>query len=739
MVQEYCAWIYAASRVRDPLCGVREIDAPWLFEASKAFKRICIVTRSLPLDKVRNIGIMAHIDAGKTTVSERILFFSGRTHRIGETHNGAATMDWMEQERERGITITSAATACKWKGYKVNIIDTPGHVDFTAEVERSLRVLDGAVAVFCAVAGVQPQSETVWRQADRYRVPRMAFINKMDRVGADFEKAIRTMRDRLGANPVPIQLPVGSEDKFNGLIDLVEMRAYTWEGEGVEIQPIEMDIPAELQAKADEWRHNLIEAAAEADDALMEKYLAEEELTIDEIKAAIRKGTIEGHFTPVVGGTALKSKGVQLMLDAVTAYLPSPLDVDEIDGTVPHEAEKKLCRHPSDDEPFSALAFKIVTDPHVGKLTFVRVYSGVLTAGDQVLNARTGRKERLGRLLEMHANERSDLQELRAGDIGAVIGCKNTTTGDTLCSPDKPIALMAVDFPEPVVHIAIEPKTKADQDKMSEALVKLAEEDPTFRVRSDEETGQTIIAGMGELHLDIIVDRMRREFKVEGNVGKPMVAYRESIRRKAEGEMKFVRQSGGRGQYGHVVLTLEPGESNSGFTFESKIVGGVIPKEYIPAVEKGCKEAIASGVITGYPMVDVKVTLTFGSFHEVDSSEMAFQIAGSMAVKKAAPNAGPVLLEPVMKVEVITPDEYTGDVIGDFNSRRGRLEGMESEGSTQTINAFVPLAEMFGYANALRSRTQGRASYSMEFANYEPAPTGVANEIMEKAGSSFRF
>ena len=697
------------------------------------------MARSLPLEKVRNIGIMAHIDAGKTTVTERVLYYSGRVHRVGEVHDGAATMDWMEQERERGITITSAATACSWKDSKINIIDTPGHVDFTAEVERSLRVLDGAVAVFCAVAGVQPQSETVWRQADRYKVPRLAFINKMDRIGANFEKAFTSMKDRLGANPVPIQLPIGAEDDFNGVIDLVAMKAYTWEGQGVDVKPVEIDIPANLQEQAEEWRHALIEAAAEADDSLMEKYFAEQELTVDEIKQAIRKATINGAFTPVLCGTALKSKGVQLMIDAVVDYLPSPLDVDAIHGTVPHEPEKPLSRQPSDSEPFSALAFKIVTDPHVGKLTFIRVYSGVLSAGDQVVNARTGKKERLGRLLEMHANERSDLQELRAGDIGAVIGCKNTTTGDTLCDANKQIALMAVDFPEPVVHIAIEPKTKADQDKMSEALVKLSDEDPTFRVRSDEEAGQTIIAGMGELHLDIIVDRMKREFKVEANIGKPMVAYRESIRKPAQGEMKFVRQSGGRGQYGHVVLTLEPGEPNSGFTFESKIVGGVIPKEYIPAVEKGCKEAVESGVITGYPMVDVRVLLTFGSYHEVDSSEMAFQIAGSMALKQAAPKASPVLLEPVMKVEVITPDEYTGEVIGDFNSRRGRLEGMESEGNTQCIKAFVPLAEMFGYANSLRSRTQGRASYSMQFSNYEPAPTGVANEIMEKAGSNFRF
>ena len=697
------------------------------------------MARSLPLNKVRNIGIMAHIDAGKTTVTERVLFYSGRVHRVGEVHDGAATMDYMAQERERGITITSAATACEWKGHKINIIDTPGHVDFTAEVERSLRVLDGAVAVFCAVAGVQPQSETVWRQADRYHVPRIAFINKMDRVGANFEKAVKTMKDRLGANPIPVQLPIGAEDQFSGVIDLVTMKAYTWVGEGAGTEQVEIPIPAELQEQAEEWRHTLVEAAAECDEALMEKYFAEEELSTEEIIAAIRKGAISGAFTPVMAGTALRSKGVRLMLDNVVAYLPSPVDVDEIVGAEPHHPENKMSRKPSDEESFSALAFKIITDPHVGRLTFIRVYSGVLKAGDQVVNVRTGKRERLGRLLEMHANERSDLPELRAGDIGAVIGCKNTTTGDTLCDEKDPIALMKVDFPEPVVHIAIEPKTKADQDKMSDSLVKLAEEDPTFRVYSDEETGQTIIAGMGELHLDIIVDRMKREFKVEANVGKPMVAYRESIRKPAEAECKFVRQSGGRGQYGHVVLTLGPGEPNSGFTFENKVVGGVIPKEYIPAVEKGCREAVVSGVITGYPMVDVKVTLTFGSYHEVDSSEMAFQIAGSMALKQAAPKASPVLLEPVMKVEVITPDEYTGDVIGDFNSRRGRLEGMESESTTQTIKAFVPLAEMFGYANTLRSRTQGRASYSMEFSSYEPAPTGVANEIMEKAGNSFRF
>jgi elongation factor G len=682
---------------------------------------------------------MAHIDAGKTTVTERILFYTGRTHRVGEVHDGAATMDFMEQERERGITITSAATAAEWKGHRINIIDTPGHVDFTVEVERSLRVLDGAVAVFCGVAGVQPQSETVWRQANRYKVPRIAFINKMDRTGADFYKAIKTMKDRLGANPVPVQIPIGAEDAYLGVIDLLTMKATTFRGDGHKTEQIISDIPAELLEKAQEYRHLMVEAAAECDDDLMEKYLAEEELTNEEIAAALRKGTLEDKLTPVCNGTALKSKGVRMLLDSVIAYLPSPLDAGEIHGAVPHEADKPLSRKPSDDEPFSALAFKIATDPHVGKLTFIRVYSGTLLAGDQVWNPRTRKKERLGRLLEMHANDRTDLKEMRAGDIGAVIGCKSVSTGDTLCDMDKQIALEAVDFPDPVVHVAIEPKTKADQDKMSDALVKLSEEDPTFHVRSDEETGQTVISGMGELHLEIIVDRMKREFKVEANVGAPMVAYRESIRKAAEAETKFVRQSGGRGQYGHVVLTIEPSEPGQGYVFESKVVGGVIPKEYIPAVDKGCKEAVLTGILSGYPMVDVKVTLTFGSYHEVDSSEMAFTIAGSMAVKEAARKADPVLLEPVMKIEVTCPDEYTGDVIGDFNSRRGRLEGMTQEGSMQTIRAYVPLALMFGYANDLRSKTQGRAAYSMHFAQYEPAPISVANEVMEKQGSTFRF
>ncbi len=689
---------------------------------------------------MRNIGIMAHIDAGKTTVTERVLYYSGRLHRMGEVHDGAATMDYMEQERERGITITSAATACEWGGYHVNIIDTPGHIDFTAEVERSLRVLDGAVAVFCAVAGVQPQSETVWRQAHRYHVPRIAFINKMDRVGADFDRAVATMRARLGANAVPLQMPIGAEDRFNGVVDLVEFRMITWEGEGPTAEMVVSEVPEDLAGPAHERRHEMLESVADADDAFMERYLTEEDgLSTAEIKAAIRRATLAMRLFPVVCGTALRNRGVRLMLDAAVDYLPSPVDVPPCKGTHPDDEDREVVRRASDDEPFSALAFKILTDPHVGRLTFIRVYSGVLDAGDQVLNARTGRKERLGRLLEMHADERTDLKELRAGDIGAVIGCKQTTTGDTLCDANKPVVLMPVTFPEPVVHIAIEPKTKADQDKLSQALGKLAEEDPTFRVRVHEETGQTIIAGMGELHLEIIIDRLKREFKVEANVGRPMVAYRETVRGRAEVEKRFIRQTGGRGQYGHVVLTLEAGEPGSGFTFEDKTVGGVIPKEFIPAVEKGCREALESGVVTGYPTVDVKVTLTFGSYHEVDSSEMAFMIAGSMAVKEAAPRANPQLLEPVMKVDVITPDEYTGDVISDFDRRRGRLDGMESEAGVQNIRAYVPLAGMFGYANDLRSRTQGRATYAMEFYQYEAAPRNVANEIMEKMGSTFRF
>jgi elongation factor G len=698
--------------------------------------------RKISLDKTRNIGIMAHIDAGKTTVTERLLFFSGRTHRVGEVHDGTATTDYMEQERERGITITSAATACEWNGYRVNIIDTPGHVDFTAEVERSLRVLDGAVAVFCAVAGVQPQSETVWRQADKYSVPRIAFINKMDRIGADFDKAVQSMKDRLGAPAIPIQIPIGAEDQFNAVVDLVRQQMVAWEdtgdGSGMTNQVI-TEIPDELKETADEARHHLIEAAADADEALMEKYLEDAEITADELIAAIRKATIEGIICPVVTGTALKNKGTRLMLDAVLDYLPSPLDVGAVSGTSVDNGTTELSRDPADDAPFSGLAFKILTDPHVGRLTFMRVYSGTIKPGDQVLNVRTGKKERLGRLLEMHADERIELTELRAGDIGAVIGAKDTTTGDTLCDPKDPVMLMPVTFPEPVVHIAIEPKSKADQDKLGEALAKLSEEDPTFRVRVDEETGQTIIAGMGELHLDIIVDRMRREFNVEASIGRPMVAYREGIRKSAEAEGKFVRQSGGRGQYGHVEIMIEPGKPGTGFTFESKIVGGSVPREYWRAVEKGAKGALESGIVSGYPVVDVAVTLLDGSYHEVDSSEMAFHTAGSMAVKAAVKKANPVLLEPVMGIEVVCPEENTGDVIGDFSSRRGRLDGMEQTGSTQCVRAFVPLAEMFGYANDLRSRTQGRASYNMEFAQYEHVPPSIANDLMEDSGGTFRF
>jgi len=681
---------------------------------------------------------MAHIDAGKTTVTERVLYYSGRVHRVGEVHDGAATMDYMVQERERGITITSAATACEWNGHRINIIDTPGHIDFTAEVERSLRVLDGAVAVFCAVAGVQPQSETVWRQAKHYRIPRIAFINKMDRMGADFYRAVRTMEQRLGAKPVPLQIPVGQENQFSGIIDLVEMRMVGWSSDDEKNEQIVSEVPAALREEAETWHEHLLEEIAHADDEFAEKYL-DEEFTTEDLKAAIRRVTLERTRTVVLCGTALKNKGVRLLLDAVVDYLPAPMDLPDYEGTMPHEPERKVVRKASDKEPFAALAFKILTDPHVGRLTFVRVYSGSLKAGDQVMNARTGKKERLGRLLEMHADERTDLKELHAGDIGAVIGCKNTTTGDTLCDASRPVALMSVDFPEPVVHIAIEPRTKADQDKMAQALAKLSDEDPTFRVRTHEETGQTIIAGMGELHLDILVDRLRREFKVDANVGRPMVAYRETITGRAEVEKRFIRQTGGRGQYGHVVLNVEPGEPGSHFTFEDKIVGGVIPKEYIPAVEKGCRNALETGVVSGYSMVDVKVTLTFGSFHEVDSSEMAFEIAGSMAVKEAVAKAHPILLEPIMKVEVIVPDEYIGDVIGDFDKRRGRLEGMQAEGTVQTLHAHVPLAEMFGYSNDLRSRTQGRATYSMEFERFSPVPPNVANEIMKRAGSTYRF
>ncbi len=697
------------------------------------------MSRRFALEKTRNIGIAAHIDAGKTTVTERILFYSGRVHRMGEVHNGTTTMDFMAQERERGITIMSAATACTWHGHRINIIDTPGHVDFTAEVERSLRVLDGAVAVFCAVAGVQSQSETVWRQALRYGVPRIAFINKMDRVGADFNHAVATMRARLGAHPVPLQMPVGSEADFRGIVDLVRMRLISWRGEGAECEQVITEVPPELLAEAESARHDVLEAAAEADEGLMEKYVHEEPITVEELLAGLRKGTVDGRFCPVFCGSALKNKGTRLLLDAIVDYLPSPTDVPAVMGHKPGYPEKEVVRHPSDDDPFSALAFKILTDPHVGRLTFIRVYSGVVKSGQQVLNTRTGRKERLGRLLEMHADERTDLDELRAGDIGAVIGAKNTVTGDTLCDSAKPVELMRVDFPEPVVHVAIEPRTKADQDKLSESLQKLSEEDPTFQVRVNEETGQTIIAGMGELHLEIIIDRMRREFGVEANVGKPVVAYRESIRQRTVAKVRFARQTGGRGQFAEVEMAFEPGEKGSHFVFENATVGGTVPREFVPAVEKGAREALESGIVAGYPVADVKAILLDGAFHEVDSSDLAFQTASSMATRQAIPKGRPVLLEPVMRVEVMCPDEYTGDVVVDFGGRRGRIDQMHLEGKARTILAYVPLAEMFGYANDIRSRTQGRVSHSMEFSHYEEVPANIANTIMEHTGGTFRF
>jgi elongation factor G len=699
-----------------------------------------MAARRYPLEKTRNIGIMAHIDAGKTTVTERVLYYTGRIHRVGEVHDGTATTDYMAQERERGITITSAAITCEWNGVRINIIDTPGHVDFTAEVERSLRVLDGAVAVFCAVAGVQPQSETVWHQADKYGVPRLAFVNKMDRVGADFDRAVRTMRERLGAKAVPLQLPMGHEDSFHGVIDLVAMRTIEWTGEGIDLTPVITDgVPEEFREAVELARHDLLEAVAEVDEVIMDRYVHEEEVSVDELKSALRRATIANALCPVLCGSALKNKGTRLVLDAVIDYLPSPLDIGFVVGTEPDRPEREVRRELTDDEPFAGLAFKILTDPHVGRLTFIRVYSGVVQSGKTVLNVRTGKRERLGRLLEMHADERIDLEELRAGDIGAVIGAKNTTTGDTLCDQKHPVALMPVTFPEPVVWVAIEPRTKADQDKLSDALNKLSEEDPTFQVKVDGETGQTIIAGMGELHLEIIIDRMVREFRVAANVGKPVVAYRETIRSRCEAEVRFVRQTGGRGQYGHVVLALEPGEPGSHFTFEDSTVGGVVPKEYVPSVRKGAFEALESGVVSGYPMADVKVSLLYGSYHEVDSSELAFMTVASMAVREAAPKGSPAMLEPVMKVEVGCPEEYTGEVISDFSGRRGRIGDMQTLGVTKRIDAVVPLAEMFGYANDLRSRTQGRASHSMEFSHYEEVPANVANEIMERTGGLFRF
>ena len=698
------------------------------------------MTRRYPLEHTRNIGIMAHIDAGKTTVTERVLYYSGRVHRVGEVHDGTATMDYMVQERERGITITSAATACEWQGYRINIIDTPGHVDFTAEVERSLRVLDGAVAVFCAVAGVQPQSETVWRQANRYHVPRIAFVNKMDRIGADFLRCTRSIRDRLGSVAVPVQLPLGSEDGFWGVVDLVRMKAVCWDNDQLDHQQVITEIPKDMRAQAEAARHDLLEAAAEVDERVMEKYVHEQPVTEEELVAALRKGTLANALCPVLCGAALKNKAIRLMLDAVIAYLPAPSDLPPVTGIDTRRATREVRRKASDDEPFCALAFKVLSDQHVGRLTFVRVYSGTVKAGSMVLNARTGKKERLSRLLEMHADERRDLEEFRAGDIGAVIGPKNTTTGDTLCDAKHPVALESVQFPDPVVHIAIEPQTKTDQDRLSDALHRMTDEDPTFHVRMNEETGQTIIAGMGELHLEIIVDRMRREFNVHANVGRPVVAYRETIRVRRETEMKFVRQTGGHGQYAHVVLAVAPGEPGSHYTFENKCVGGAVPKEFVPSVERGARDALESGICSGYPTVDVHVELLDGSFHEVDSSDLAFQTVAAIAVREAIPKGRPVLLEPMMKVEVVSPDEYMGDVLADFTRRRAQIEGMDHEpGNARKIHAVAPLAGMFGYSNDLRSRTQGRAVYAMEFSHYAPVQADVANAIMESTGSLYRF
>ncbi|GMX60182.1 elongation factor G [Paenibacillus elgii] len=687
------------------------------------------MAREFSLKDTRNIGIMAHIDAGKTTTTERILFYTGRLHKIGEVHEGGATMDWMEQEQERGITITSAATTAQWKGHRINIIDTPGHVDFTVEVERSLRVLDGAVGVFSAKEGVEPQSETVWRQADRYGVPRIAYVNKMDIIGADFLGAVQQMRDKLGANAVAIQLPIGAESDFRGIIDLVEQVAYIYKDDlGKDVE--QSEIPEEYKGKVEELRTELIEKVAELDEELTMKYLEGEELTVDEIKAALRKGVCEVKIFPVICGSSYRNKGVQPMLDAVVAYLPSPLDVPDIKGTL--EDGSEVVRKSSDEEPFAALAFKIMTDPFVGKLTFFRVYSGILNSGSYVVNATKGKRERIGRILQMHANSRQEISVVYAGDIAAAVGLKDTTTGDTLCDEKNPVILESMNFPEPVIELAVEPKTKADQDKMGIALAKLAEEDPTFRAKTNEETGQTIIAGMGELHLEILVDRMLREFKVETNVGKPQVAYRETFRQAAKVEGKFVRQSGGRGQYGHCWVEFQPLEPGTGFQFESKIVGGAIPREYIAPIQAGIEESMKNGVYAGFPLVDIKATVVDGSYHDVDSSEMAFKIAGSMALKAAADKCRPVLLEPIMKVEVTVPEEYMGDVMGDLNSRRGRIEGMDTRHGAQVIRAKVPLSEMFGYSTTLRSRTQGRGVYSMEISHYEEVPKSIADEIVAK-------
>nr|WP_207189701.1 MULTISPECIES: elongation factor G [Halorhodospira] len=697
------------------------------------------VARKTPIERYRNIGIAAHIDAGKTTTTERILFYTGVSHKMGETHDGAATMDWMSQEQERGITITSAATTCFWRGMdqqypetRINIIDTPGHVDFTIEVERSLRVLDGAVAVFCAVGGVEPQSETVWRQANKYGVPRMAFVNKMDRAGADFSRVVSQIRERLGSQAVPIQLPIGAEDQFEGIIDLLRMSAIYWDRDEQGMTYSEREIPEELRADAEAAREEMVEAAAEADEELMDKYLNEGELSHDDIKRGLRQRTLNTEIVLCMCGSAFKNKGVQTLLDAVIEFLPAPNEVPAIEGVLDDE-ETVVTRESSDDQPFAALAFKIANDPYVGNLTFFRVYSGVLSSGDAVFNPVKGKKERIGRLLQMHSNQREEIKEVRAGDIAAAVGLKDVTTGDTLCDPSNKVTLERMEFPEPVIAVAVEPKTRSDQEKMGQALGRLAQEDPSFRVRTDEESGQTIISGMGELHLDIIVDRLKREFKVEANVGAPQVAYRETIRKQVEQEGKFVRQSGGRGQYGHVHIRMKPQERGDGYNFESKIVGGVVPKEYVPSVDHGCREVMEEGVLAGYPVVDVAVELYDGSYHDVDSSEMAFKIAGSMAFREGFMKADPVLLEPVMKVEVVTPEEYMGDVVGDLNRRRGTVQKMEDIPNGKQIRAQVPLKEMFGYATDLRSNTQGRASYVMEFEEYHEAPASIADEVIKKA------
>jgi elongation factor G len=696
------------------------------------------VARTTPIDRYRNIGIMAHIDAGKTTTTERVLFYTGVSHKIGEVHDGAAVMDWMEQEQERGITITSAATTCFWSGmdkqyeqHRINIIDTPGHVDFTIEVERSLRVLDGAVTVLCSVGGVEPQTETVWRQGNKYNVPRMIFVNKMDRAGADFLRVVEQVKERLGANVVPIQLPIGAEEHFAGVIDLIRMKAIYWDEANMGTSYEARDIPEEFQAVSQEWRAKMIESAAEANDELMDKFFGDSELSEEQIRAGLRQRTLAGDIVVTMCGSAFKNKGVQAMLDAVIDYMPSPSDVPAIKGILDDDSEGE--RHPEDDDPFAALAFKIATDPFVGNLTFFRVYSGVLNSGDTIYNPVKAKRERIGRILQMHSNDRKEIKEVRAGDIAAAVGLKDVTTGDTLCDLKNPITLERMEFPEPVIAVAVEPRTKVDQEKMGIALQKLAKEDPSFRVATDEESGQTIISGMGELHLDIIVDRMKREFSVEANVGKPQVAYRETIRKTVEQEGKFVRQSGGRGQYGHVYLKIEPQEAGEGYEFVNAIVGGVVPREYIGAVDKGIREQMENGVVAGYPVVDTKVTLYDGSYHDVDSSEMAFKIAGSMGFREGALKAKPVMLEPIMKVEVVTPEDYMGDVMGDLNRRRGLPQGMEDSPSGKVIRAEVPLAEMFGYATDLRSMSQGRATYSMEFEKYHEVPQNVADTVMKKA------